>query len=333
MRGARSRSRNSVKNLFSKSIGLPLVFLIAGARVTPAQTGYYNLDSGRPTRIEDAVATPLGELEAQLLPLRGEWVSDGTQRVRYEPKLSFGVLPLTEIELRVPVVHTRSPATAPSTGIASAGIGALHAFNVETTWPAFALAAEAVLPVGSLSASTGSFSVKGLMTKTFPFMRLQVNVAGGTWSIRPTPISPVSGGGTLCGNAPGVPPCLIPDVPCTLIPTGLSAAPSFACMPSTFTTASAGAGAAPTTGAHWMAALGIDHAWPLISTLAVADIVIDRFDGLYPLDDWTAELGLRRQVAPQLVFDFGVSRRFAGTTQSTSLTVGLSYSMSMRRGF
>jgi hypothetical protein len=82
-----------------------------------------------------------------------------------------------------------------------------------------------------------------------------------------------------------------------------------------------------------MAALGIDHAWPLISTLAVADIVIDRFDGLYPLDDWTAELGLRRQVAPQLVFDFGVSRRFAGTTQSTSLTVGLSYSMSMRRGF
>jgi hypothetical protein len=103
-------------------------------------------------------------------------------------------------------------------------------------------------------------------------------------------------------------------------------------MPSTVTTAPVAARALPTTGAHWMAALGVDHTWPLISTLVVADVVVDRFDGLYPLDDWTAELGLRRQLAPQLVFDLGVSRRFAGTTQSTSLTVGLSYSMSMRRG-
>jgi hypothetical protein len=312
---------------------IALVFLIAGAPLAAAQTGYYNLDSGRPTRIEDAVATELGELEAQLVPLRGEWVSDGTQRLRYEPKLSFGLLPLTEIELRVPIVHTRSPASVPSTGIASVGIGALHAFNVETKWPAFALAGEAVLPVGSLSASTGSFAVKGLMTKTFPFMRLQVNVAGGTWSIRPTPTSStVSGGGTLCGNAPGVPPCLIPDVPCDLVPSSSSAAPSFACMPSTLTTTVVAPGNPPTTGAHWMAALGIDHTWPLISTLVVADIVVDRFDGLYVHDDWTAELGLRRQVAPQLVFDLGLSRRFAGTTQSTSVTVGLSYSMPLKRG-
>lgn len=311
------------------TLGSALVIACVGA--ARAQTGYYNLDSGRPTRIEDAVATELGELEAQLLPLRAEWVGDGTQRLRYEPKLSYGVLPFTEIEVRVPIVHTRSPATMPSTGIASAAIGVLHAFNVETSWPAFALAGEAALPVGSLSASTGSFSVKGLMTKTFPFMRVQVNVAGGTWSIRPTPIAPIAGGGTLCGNAPGVPPCLIPDVPCNLIPTDIATAPSFACMPSTFTTASAAAATLPTTGAHWMAALGVDHTWPLISTLVVADIVVDRFDGLYPLDDWTAELGLRRQVAPQLVFDLGLSRRFAGTTQATSVTAGLSYSLPVRR--
>ena len=313
-------------------LSLGFALIIASACAASAQTDFYNLDSGRPTRIEDAVATALGQLEAQLLPLRGEWVSDGTQRLRYEPKLSLGVLPLTEIEVRVPFVHMRSPATAPSTGIASAGIGALHAFNVETKWPAFALAGEAVLPVGSLSASTGSFSVKGLMTKTFPFMRVQVNVAGGTWSIRPTPVSPISGGGTVCGNAPGVPPCLIPDVPCNLVPTTGATGPSYACMASTFTTLSAPGVATATTGAHWMVALGIDHTWPLISTLVVADVVVDRFDGLYTLDDWTAEAGLRRQVAPQLVFDMGVSRRFAGTTQSTSVTVGLSYSMSVRRG-
>jgi hypothetical protein len=228
-------------------------------------------------------------------------------------------------------VHTRSSATLSSTGIASLGLGALHAFNVETKWPALALAGEAVLPVGSLSASTGSFSVKGLMTKTFPFVRVQLNVAGGTWSTRPTPASAISGGGTVCGNAPGVPPCLIPDVPCSLVPTN-SAGPSFACMASAVTSLSAPGVTTPTTGAHWMAALGIDHTWPLISTLVVADVVVDRFDGLYSLDDWTAELGLRRQVAPQLVFDLGASRRFAGTTQSTSLTVGLSYSTPLRRG-
>jgi hypothetical protein len=103
-------------------------------------------------------------------------------------------------------------------------------------------------------------------------------------------------------------------------------------MPSTLTTTVVAPGNPPTTGAHWMAALGIDHTWPLISTLVVADIVVDRFDGLYVHDDWTAELGLRRQVAPQLVFDLGLSRRFAGTTQSTSVTVGLSYSMPLKRG-
>lgn len=312
---------------------LGFAFGIAPAIAARAQTGFYNLDSGRPTRIEDAVATELGELEAQLLPLRGEWVGDGTQRLRYEPKLSFGVLPLTEIEVRVPLVHSRSPATVPTTGIASAAIGALHAFNVETTWPAFALAGEAVIPVGSLSASTGSFSVKGLMTKTFRFVRVHVNAAGGTWSVRPTTSASLSaGGGTLCGNAPGVPPCLIPDVPCNLVPADISAGPSFACMASNVARPTAATGTSPTTGAHWMTALGIDHTWPLISTLAVADVVVDRFVGLYPLDDWTAELGLRRQVAPQLVFDLGVSRRFAGTTQSTSVTVGLSYSAPLRRG-
>jgi hypothetical protein len=62
----------------------------------------------------------------------------------------------------------------------------------------------------------------------------------------------------------------------------------------------------------------------------MADIALDRFVSLYPLDDWTAEIGVRRQVAPQLVADFGVGRRFAGTTQSTSVTAGLSFSTPLR---
>jgi hypothetical protein len=101
-------------------------------------------------------------------------------------------------------------------------------------------------------------------------------------------------------------------------------------MPSASANNSSAATTPPPTGAHWTAALGIDHTWPLISTLVIADVVVDRFDGLYPLDDWTGELGVRRQVTPQMVFDFGVSRRFAGTTTATSVTVGLTYDTPLR---
>ena len=307
-----------------------LLIALTFARSAAGQTSYYNLDSGRPTRVEDAVATALRELEIQVLPLRGEWVSDGTQRFRIEPKLSYGVLPLTEIELRVPFVSARSPGSAETAGIVSVGVSALHAFNVETSWPALALAAEAVLPVGSLSAKTTSYSVKGLATKTFRFFRLQLNVAGGTWSIRSPTSATTAGGGTLCGNAPGVPPCLIPDVPCNLVPSGVSAGPSFACMPAATPVAAVVASTPATAGAHWTAGLGIDHTFPLVSTLVIADIVVDRFNGLYPLDDWTAEIGLRKQIAPQLVVDLGVGRHFAGTTQGTSVTVGITYSTPLR---
>ena len=307
------------------AIALALAGLLC-ARTAPCQTSYYNLDSGRPTRVEDAIATALGELEIQVLPLRGEWVSDGTQRIRVEPKLSYGVLPLTEIELRVPFVTARSPGSAETAGIASAGVSALHAFNVETRWPALAVAAEVVLPVGSLSAKTASYSVKGLATKTFRFARLELNVGGGTWSIRPPTSTATGGGGTLCGNAPGVPPCLIPDVPCNVVPSGLSTGPSFACMAAAAPAAIVAATTPPSSGAHWMAGLGVDHTFPLVSTLIIGDVVVDRFAGLYPLDDWTAEIGLRRQFAPQLVVDLGFGRHFAGTTQGTSVTVGISYS-------
>jgi hypothetical protein len=315
------RRSNLWRNLLLVALS---VFISRGAE---AQTSYYNLDAGRPIRVEDAVATPRGELEVQLLPLRAEWVGDGTQRFRYEPKLSYGILPLTEIELRVPIVHVRAAGSPPTTGVASAGIGALHAFNVETRWPAFALGGELVLAVGSLSAPTGSYSLKGLFTKTFPLGRIEVNVGGGTWSIRAPPLTLAQQG--FCGNAPGVPPCLIPDVPCSVVPAsaGTRVRPSLFCAPAAAATASSRAATStPLTGAHWTAALGFDHTLPLVSSLITADIVVDRYVDLYPLNDWTAEIGARRQLAPQLLIDFGISRRFAGTTQSTSITVGMGYS-------
>src|SRR5687767_12702394 len=60
-----------------------------------AQAHYYNLDAGRPTRVEDAVPTERYGVDVHLAALRLERLGDGTYRWRSEPKLSVGVLPMT----------------------------------------------------------------------------------------------------------------------------------------------------------------------------------------------------------------------------------------------
>ena len=76
---------------------------------------------------------------------------------------------------------------------------------------------------------------------------------------------------------------------------------------------------------RWMAGIGVDRALPLRSVLIAADVVVERFSGLSALSDWIAEIGVRRQMTPQLVADVGVGRRFHGATPATSVTLGFSY--------
>lgn len=326
--------RNTSSTLARGTLIAGMVILFA-TPMLGAQTGYYNLDSGRPSRVEDAIPTELREIELQFLPFRAERLGDGTERYRLEPKVAYGILPRTEVEVRVPVMDVRSPNTPEVLGVASVAVGALYAFNIETGQiPALAVAAELVAPAGSLSAPNASYSLKALLTRTLHFARVHLNVGGGTWSAR-VPTSNATTG-TLCGNAPGVPPCMIPDVPCDIVPSAFAAqpdAPSFSCAAGATTAFAAVTGTPPTTGAHWTAGLGLDHTWPMISTLVTADLVVDRFAGLYPLDDWTAEVGVRHQLTPELIADAGVARRFAGTTQSTSLVFGVSYSAPLRALF
>jgi hypothetical protein len=311
----------------ARSFAVCLTSLLLGASGASAQSGYYNLDSGRPTRVEDALPTPRGELEVQFLPLRAEWLSDGSQRQRFEPKLSYGIFPMTEIEARLPIVHTQSRNSVANLGIASAAIGALHAFNVETRWPALAIAGEGVFPVGSLSASTPSYSAKLLMSKTLSFGRVELNAGGGTWAIRVPPPGPVFTP-NQCGD-PGQPVCIPPDVACDVTAVTRGPATSLACAPSA-ALPSAALTTRRTTGPHWTAALGVDHTLPLISTLVAAAVTVDRFEGLYGLNDWTAEVGVRHQLSPQILADVGLGRRFAGTTRATSITLGVAYSAPLR---
>jgi hypothetical protein len=314
----------------------------SGAAPASAQTDYYNLDAGRPTRVEDAVPTSRHELEIQLAPLRVERFARGVSRWRLEPKLSFGVLPLTEIEIRAPVMHVRpSGNTSTSTGIASLGIGAMHALNLETSYlPGVAVSGELLLPVGSLAATRTSYAVKLLASKTFSIARVHLNASGGTYALRerkPAPAPPGCGtpGGDPCPDPLPPPP---PDLPCDLIPAEGMLPPT---APSSASHCGAGGGGLTrltqavtdptrTRGRRWMVGFGLDRAFPLHSTLVTADIVAERFLGLYGIKDWTAELGLRRQIAAQVVLDLGVGRHFAGAVQSTSITAGFSYGVPLR---
>jgi hypothetical protein len=81
-----------------------------------------------------------------------------------------------------------------------------------------------------------------------------------------------------------------------------------------------------------MAGIGVDHAFALSSTLLVADFVVERFVDLYDEPDFTAEVGVRQQLTPQIVLDLGVGRRFGGAIRSTSVTLGVSYEVPVGRG-
>ena len=122
--------------------------------VAASQTEYYNLDSNRPFRVEDAVPTERRSLDVQLAPVRLDAFVAGARRWRVEPKLSYGIASLTEIELRVPVLFVQPGATgAPATlGLTSIGIGGMRAINTETSsFPAVAISAEVLVPAGSLA--------------------------------------------------------------------------------------------------------------------------------------------------------------------------------------
>ena len=184
------------------------------------QTQYYNLDSNRPLRVEDAVPTERRSLDVQFAPLRLDELSADSRRWRMEPKLSYGIAPLTEVELRVPVLFVQ-PGTAggPSTlGLTSIGLAAMHALNTENaSWPALALAGEVLFPVGMLAPPNASYAVKGLLTKTTSLVRVSVNASFGTYSVMPAPVSP-----TCRLLPPGSPGCngrpSVPDVPCDRTP-------------------------------------------------------------------------------------------------------------------
>src|SRR4051812_32251288 len=88
------------------------------------QTQYFNLEAGRPTRVEDALSTERYAIDIELAPMRVERLGDGSYRWRAEPKISVGALPFTELGLRVPYtgVRSRDSSGVRESGVTSMGI-------------------------------------------------------------------------------------------------------------------------------------------------------------------------------------------------------------------
>jgi hypothetical protein len=185
-----------------------LALLAAGAGAARAQTDYYNTDAGRPLTVEDAYPVERRAVELQAAPLRVERALGGVYRWGVEPEVAVGVLPRTQLEVGVPVVYVDRGGAAGAgggperrAGVAGVELSVLHALNVETTIPALALSAGALLPAGALGPDHAYATVKAIATKTFAWARFHVNAQGafGPGLLLPAagPASGPVGGNTL----------------------------------------------------------------------------------------------------------------------------------------
>lgn len=267
---------------------------VLGAALAPAalaaQTDYYNTDAGRPVLIEDAYPTERYAFELQLAPLRLERVSGGVYNWEVEPEVAYGILPRTHLEVGFPVSWLDAAGES-TVGLAGIDVSALHNLNVETLGlPAFAVAVEATLPVGSLAPGRVYPSVKGIATRTFDLFRLHVNAR---YTLGPTPEERHLFAAQ--DDVVVVPP--EPDHTEEL--------------------------------SRWMAGVAVDKTFPLRSMLLIGNVYAAQPLRREEEVEWTAAAGVRYQLNPRLALDAGLGRTFAGGSE-WFVTFGSAYAFALR---
>ena len=141
-----------------------------------AQTDYYNTDAGRPVLMEDAYALERRGLELQVAPVRLSRARGGAYTWGLEPELAIGFANRTQFEIGLPVAFIDGAAgRRGSVGISGVDMSVLYNLNAETRIPAFAIAGEVLLPVGQFGPPRAYPSLKGIMTRTFPTIRVHAN--------------------------------------------------------------------------------------------------------------------------------------------------------------
>ena len=154
---------------------LEVLSALAVAVPMHAQTDYYNTDAGRPLLVEDAYALERRGFELQMAPMRLTRSRGGVYTWGVEPELAYGIANRTQLEIGVPIAYVDQRTAGGGTGISGIEMSLLHTLNTETSLPAFAIAGDLLLPAGRFAPSRAYASVKGIMTRTFPAVRLHVN--------------------------------------------------------------------------------------------------------------------------------------------------------------
>ncbi|MGH7650307.1 MAG: hypothetical protein ACREMS_00540 [Gemmatimonadaceae bacterium] len=299
--------------------------LLGVAQHAGAQAEYRNLDGGFPVRIEDATVTERYALDLDLANLRFDALSAGRRRVQIEPRLSYGILPRSEVWLRA-TAYYREAAITPRKGLAGVGVGGMYQFNLEHLGlPATAISSEAFIPTGP-GALPASYSLRALLTKSFATGRIHINASIASYATRvATGCLPLISGSVCPSGATTI--AIVPplDGPCVV---GLSAGEPTAMVDAHQTQTAPASATAETaserlvTHGHWLVGVAADKTLPLRSIVFIEDVFAERFEGIGRPVDWTDELGARKQVSPRVVVVGAVGRHFSGLNQSSFLILG-----------
>jgi hypothetical protein len=153
-----------------------LACLWLGTRPAGAQTDFYNLDAGRPLRMQDALVIERHAFEWQMAPLRVSGARGTRASLAVEPELAWGAFARTQVEVGVPLVMHRTGTTR--VGAAGVDVSILHALNAETlTWPALAVTLGALIPAGPFGPSRAFTEVGAIATRTLTRGRLHLNAS------------------------------------------------------------------------------------------------------------------------------------------------------------
>ncbi len=156
--------------------GRVLAIMVAGLApaLVHAQTDYYNLDAGRPLRVEDALVVERHALEWQMAPIRLSGGRGLRSALSLEPEVAWGALPRMQVEVGLPMTLTRTPGSP--RGISGLDVSVLYAINTESvSWPGLALSVGTLFPVGPLAADRAYTEIRGIATRTMTHGRLHLN--------------------------------------------------------------------------------------------------------------------------------------------------------------
>jgi len=287
-----------------------------------AQSEYRNIDGTKPLRIEDATAAERHELDWDPLAIRMDRIEGRAYRLQWEPKFSYGILPRTELKVRMPLAF-REPSAQPRGGVVGVAASVFHNLNTESrALPAFAFEGELFTSGSGANASGSTWSTRGIATRSFGFGRIHGNVGYATYRTRSTPAPPPQ-------QPNAAPPPVIIDMPCAMAPTDNTSRPvelrSTPLIASLITLDPTKDG-----GGRILAGIAVDKAFPLQSVLLVGDAFVERYSGALTSTDWTTEVGARHQFSPRTVLNFAYGNRFSGSSRSWYLNTGVSISFAFR---